>query len=201
MVKSLLPYLLLLGALAYFIPQGCANDRAWEAWQADTQRLLRSIDGMKSQKLILERENDSLRKAIGNKVVVAERNANLARGAKAEADSFRALLDSSQNAPDSLQNALWLAERLGVAYDSLNSAYHGIREAFLAQSLLTQRLTVSEKQAWSAVDSLSALIRRTPGCQRIPILGIPVPKVGIGVGVGLKGPGLMLGVVVPLSCR
>lgn len=200
-MKHILPYLLLLGALAYFIPSSCANDAKWEAWREDTTRLLRSIDGLKSQRLIVERENDSLRTVIGRKSGVAERNATTAQVLRGVAESLQVALDSAQSAPESLQIALGRAETLQGAYDTLLVGFVALRGAFLSQSLLTQRLTISEKQAWSAVDSLSALIRRTPGCPRIPLLGIPLPKVGLGVGVGVKGPGVMVGVVVPLSCH
>lgn len=50
-------------------------------------------------------------------------------------------------------------------------------------------------------DSLASVLARAPNpCPKIPILGIPLPRVGIGYALTARGAGPAVAVIIPLGC-
>lgn len=203
-MKKLLPPLLWLTVLAclfFGIRSAVRSAGQWAVWDASADRTLFEVDSLKRLRTQDSVAIDSLRRVGKQALANADRQHRSVLQLKGTADSLVALLDSATDTPESLWVTTRALETTQAALGEALSENASLRASYAAQSILTQRLTVSEKQAWGAVDSLVALVRRVPGCPKIPILGISVPKVGIGVGVGIKGPGVMVGVVVPLGCR
>lgn len=192
-----LPYILLLGALAWFIPKGCANDARWKDWSADTTRLLLSVDGLQSQKRILERENDSLQTIANRLSGDAKRGRRVSDSLRGVATGLRGLLDSATNAPDSADVAIRLVETLQGSLDTLQGAFDRLAVSYEAQKQAIGNLERVDAFQSAAIDSLVSLIRRTPG--RCKVLGlINCPVVVGGYGLTVKGPQAFVGVGIPL---
>lgn len=201
-----LPILLLVVALSCLIVRELqyAGDRKdWRVWSQDTLRLLTDLNVNRSQRVILQRERDSIGLfAESLKALANRQNVQIGRF-RASGDSLRLLLTTA-TPQESLPLTLGLVETYRVALDSSLSR-SSVLEAFIAlRDSQIVRLTQSEALGWRSADSLAALVRRTPkhGCRKIPIVGISVPTLGIGYGIGPRGAGPVVALTIPIGgCR
>lgn len=103
---------------------------------------------------------------------------------------------------DSLRYAV---ERYTVAEQ--DAVYAHLEAQTLRGALDSAQASIVRLKSTSAVleargDSLASVLARAPNpCPKIPLLGIPLPKVGIGYAVTTGGQGLGVALVVPLGCR
>lgn len=197
-----LPILLLVIALSCLVLttfQHEQQQRLWRVWEADTARLLTDLNVNRSQRVILQRERDSIGLfAESLKALANRQNVQIGRF-RASGDSLRLLLTTA-TPQESLPLALGLAETYRVALDSSLSR-SSVLEVFIAlRDSQMVRLTQSEALGWRSADSLAALIRRTPkvGCKRL--FGVPLPQLGVGYGLTTRGAGPVVALVVPIRC-
>lgn len=198
-----LPIVLLVVALCVVVVrevQYAGARKDWAIWQADTVRLLADLNVNRSQRLILQRERDSLESLANRLLGVANRQSGVIRAYRIAAESLQSALDSSPTPSDSLDVALRLADTYRVALDSAQAESSVLRTYSALRDSQMVRLTRSEVLGWRSADSLAALIRRTPshGCKRF--LGVPLPRLGVGYGLGPRGMGPVVALVVPLKC-
>lgn len=176
--------LLCLGLFAFAVRNVLTTSREWQGWEQDTTRLFTAIEVERivrdSNKALLN-ENARLTDSLS---AIANRHSVRRTTALREADSLKALLEGGVSERDSLLYALEMAERLEGALGEATGEIVGLRSIVAAQGLSLSRLKLSEQQAWSLLDSASAVIRRVPrGCR---IVVIPCPTVSGGYGATLS---------------
>lgn len=85
-----------------------------------------------------------------------------------------------------LQTARGALDSLRVALDSQKQATASLRGAFEGER--------------DRADGLANLLKKTPSCHKIPLLGISLPKVGIGYALTTHGVAPAVAVIIPLGC-
>lgn len=203
MKKLLVPLLAVAVILTvlYSVKEAVRAIRETAVWEADTTRLFTQVEVdaiVRDSARAFADRSDSVAQSLAT---LAERQKRSILHLQGVGDSLREVLDSATNAPDSLQIALRLIETIGATSDSLARRSSVLEAIIASQQEAVVRLRVSDSLGWKNVDSLQALIRRTPTCRKIPLLGIPAPKVGIGYFATTGGHGVGIGVMVPLSCH
>lgn len=200
-----LPILLVVVALSVVVVrefQYAGARKDWQNWAKDTTRLLADLNVNRSQRLILQRERDSLETLANRLLATANRQYSKIQEYRGVADSLRGVLTTAPDASDSAQVALRLAETYRVALDSAQEESSLLRAYIALRDSQMVRLTQSEALGWRSADSLAALIRRTPkhGCKRL--FGVPLPQLGVGYGLTTKGMGPVVALTIPISgCR
>lgn len=203
-MKKLLVTLLAVAVILtvlYSVKEAVRAIRETAVWEADTTRLFTQVEVdaiVRDSARAFADRSDSVAQSLAT---LAERQKRSILHLQGVGDSLRWVLDSATNAPDSLQIALGLIETLQATSDSLARRSSVLEAIIAAQKSQIVQLSRSERLGWKNVDSLQALIRRTPTCRKIPILGISVPKLGIGYFATTGGHGVGIGVMVPLSCK
>lgn len=201
-MKKLLPPLLWLVALVmvvYSVKEAIRAVRETVQFEQDTTRLFTQIEVdaiVRDSARAFAVRSDSVAKSL---TALAERQKRSILQLRGIGDSLRRVLGSTTNVPDSLHVAIGLIETLQSASDSL-ALRSSVLEAIIAlRDSQIVHLVQSERLGWRGVDSLQALIRRTPTCRKLPLLGVPVPRFGIGYAVTTGGQGVGIGVMVPLG--
>lgn len=92
---------------------------------------------------------------------------------------------------DSLRDAL-------QSLDSLEGAYQSLAGAFEAQRAATGRMGAAYEGERQRAAELEGALRKS-GCKRIPLLGIPLPTLGIGYGAQLSGGVVRAGPTVAIA--
>ena len=203
-MKKLLIPLLWVGlvlTIAYSAKEAVRAVRETVQWESDTTRLFTQVEVdaiVRDSARVFAVRSDSVAKRL---TVIAERQKRSILHLQGIGDSLRGLLTTSTTPQESLSVALGAIETYRVALDTAQAVIDGYRSIVAVRDSQIVQLSRSERLGWKNVDSLTALIRRTPTCRRIPLLGIPVPKMGLGYAVTTGGQGVGIGVMIPLSCK
>lgn len=168
-------------------------------WGADTTRTFDSVEVHRLIHDTVEAVVTRNQQVVDSLQSIANRRSVLRNAAERKGDSLLARLDSAVSESDSLFIALQTAQSYRVALGEATGEIVSLRSIVAQQALSLSRLETDNKTAWADIDSLQSLIRRTPTCRKIPILGISAPKLGIGYFATTGGHGIGVGVFVPLG--
>lgn len=98
---------------------------------------------------------------------------------------------------ETLQVDLWTASQ---SLEARTAEASGLRVALDSQKVATARFRAAYEGEQRRADLLEKTLRRAPtGCPKVPLLGIPVPRVGAGYAVTTNGSGPAVAVIVPLG--
>lgn len=108
-------------------------------------------------------------------------------------DSIRYFRERHQNASDS-------AQALAGAVIALQGSLDSLGVAFAAQVEATAQFRGAYETERSRSATLEAALRQAPTpCPRIPLIGLPVPKLGPGAALTTRGVVPALALVIPLG--
>lgn len=186
----------------------------WGAYAARQQtRAETTRDSAVAVAVVLRAQNQALALSGDSLQTVARKGVQSAEEARRRADALRASLthppvptpdttlrdslrfwrDSATVAQFGAETALRLSETLQGSLDSLTVAFE-------AQQAAAAHFRLAYEGERDRGDSLVAVLRTMPvGCKRLPLLGIPVPVVGIGYALTPKGIAPAVALTVPLG--
>lgn len=194
---KLVLWIVLLCAVGYSVRscQGAVNE--WRSWESDTTRLFTQMDADRLQRAedAVEQLSNEAERLRG----VAERNGQLLKSLRGTLKVQLDSLGQAQTTSDSLHVALRALETYKAALDQSVQRSAVLEALSRTQDSTIQILTRSERVGWANADSLQALIRRTPKCPRLPLVNVPMPRLGFGYAVTSGGSGVGVGVFVPLG--
>lgn len=108
--------------------------------------------------------------------------------------------DSLRYWRDSASVAQTVAETALNALQARQTELGALRGQLEAETALAGHLRDALTLQTSRADGLEATLRKMPvGCRRIPVLGIPIPKVGIGAALTTHGLEPAVAIIVPLG--